>query len=301
MRNRILAVGIVVTIVGFLGLAGMAQNQMQHRGMAQQGVQPTVIENVVTLTGKVTAVNVAPGQGMPSIAFQDATLGVVTIMVGPLRVLADSKFEFKVGQELQIKAFPDPRVTQAYVATEITDTTGAVVVLRDSSGMPHAGGAGMGRGMGSGMGPGAMAGQGSGRGAMGRGMMHGTGSMQGMQHALGCENCAGVDLQGKKTLAGVVQSVNMSAGQGLPSFTLLAGNAAVTIMAGPFRVLEQAGFQISQGDTLSVVAYPSLQHEGAFVAAEILNVKTNTVIKLRDENGRPIGMQGRGPMHMIKR
>jgi hypothetical protein len=138
-----------------------------------------------------------------------------------------------------------------------------------------------------------------GAGGMGRGMMRGAGPMRGMHRELGmgdCAICTNLDLKARKTLAGTVQSVEMGPGLGMPSFTLSVAGKAVVIIAGPFWALQQADFKISTGDSLSVVAYPSLQQEGSYVAAEILNASTQKSITLRDENGIPLGMRGRGPM-----
>ena len=289
MRNKSFIVGSVVMVLVFLAGAGTAQSQMLHRGMGQQGAQAAIQENIVTLTGTVTAVNLAPGQGMPSITLQENLLGAVTLLIGPYRVLAESKFEIKPTQVLQIKAFPDPRMANAYVATEIRDDKGAVVVLRNAAGMPFN------RGGAQGM---------RGAGAMGRGMMRGAGSMRGMHGGPGmgdCEICTNLDLKARKTLAGTVQSVEMGPGQGMPSFTLSVDGKAIVIIAGPFWALQQADFKISAGDSLSVVAYPSLRQEGSYVAAEILNASTQKSIKLRDENGIPLGMRGRGPMQGSRR
>ena len=110
MRNKSFIGGSVAMILVFLVVASTAQSQMLQRGMAQQGAQATVQENIVTLTGTVTAVNLATGQGMPSITLQENVLGSVTVLVGPTRVLAESKFEIKPAQVLQVKAFPDPRL-----------------------------------------------------------------------------------------------------------------------------------------------------------------------------------------------
>jgi hypothetical protein len=140
--------------------------------------------------------------------------------------------------------------------------------------------------------------RGAGR-AMGRGMMGGAGPMRGMHGGPGmgdCEICTNLDIKARKTLAGIVQSVAMGPGLGMPSFTLSVDGKAVVIIAGPFWALQQADFKITAGDSLSIVAYPSLQQEGAYVAAEIINASTQKSLKLRDENGIPLGMHGRGPM-----
>jgi hypothetical protein len=284
MRRKTFVVSSIVIFTIVLALAGMAQNRIQQRGAGQPATQAAVNADVVTLAGTVTAVSLAPGQGMPSITLL-SNAGKVTIMIGPYRLLMDQKFEIKQNQVLEVTAFQDPRMTNTYVATEIKDTaTGVTVVLRDAAGMPHSG-----RGM-MGMAPGgAMM---RGMGGAGRGMMRGMGA---------CADCANLDLKAKTTFEGTVQDVTMAAGQGFPNFTLQVGNNALTIVTGPYWALQQADFKISKGDHLSVVAYPSLQHENAFVAAAIENLTTQKSIKLRDDNGIPLGMRGRGPMRGIRR
>ena len=136
----------------------------------------------------------------------------------------------------------------------------------------------------------------------GGGMMRGMGGPGGMRNGMGaCAACANLDLKAKATLTGTVMSVDMAPGQGFPNFTLQAGDTTYTVAAGPYWALQQADFKISQGDQLSVDAYPSLQHQNAWVAAVIRNNSTQKSIQLRDENGRPLAMRGRGPMNGIQR
>jgi hypothetical protein len=224
---------------------------------------------------------------MPSVTLQDAALGAVTVYLGPYRTLADSKFEIKTGQVLQVKAFADPRTAGAYAAIELRDGSGAVAVLRNAAGMPLRGG--WARGL---------------QGAMGRGMMRGAGPARAMAGGPGtgdCAICTRLDLKAGRTFAGIVQNVEMGPGQGLPNFTLLADGKATVIVASPFWVLQQADFTVSVGDSLAVFAYPSLQQEGYYVAAEIVNAGTKQSVKLRDENGIPLGSRGRGLMRGIRR
>lgn len=251
--------------------------------------------DIITLSGVVSAVNLEPGQGMPSITLGSGSIAV-TILIGPHRLLLDNKFEIKLDQFLEVKAFKDPRTGNAFVATEIKDTkSGTTLVLRNASGIPHiTGGPGGMRHGGPGLGV-----QGSGAMGRGRGMVHDPGDTRG---ARGCADCSNLDLSKKTTLVGTVQIVEMAAGQGYPNFTLLlADKSTVTVVTGPFWALQQANFTIAKGDSLSVVAYPSLQHEGAYVAAEIKNEKTGQNVVLRGENGAPLMPSGRGAMRMIHR
>ncbi len=282
MRRRILSGIFMVLLTGIVASSGMAQSRMQQRGVNQSTAAAGAV-NTVTLAGTVTAVNMAPGQGMPTISLQSNT-GTVTIMVGPYRLLADAQFNIQTGQTLEVKAFPDPRTPNAYVAIELKDTsTGATVTLRSADGMPQSGRGGMGM-------------------MRGGGMMRGMGGGEGMRTAMAaCADCANLDLKAKTTLTGTVLAVDMAAGQGNPNFTLQVGGNSLTVMAGPFWAIQQADFKISQGDQLSVEAYPSLQHQNSWVAAAIQNLSTQKSIQLRDEYGRPLAARGRGPMNGIRR
>jgi hypothetical protein len=287
MRTRLFIVGVFLSLAVMLASSGMAQIRMQQRGAGQQpAAHAAANTEILTLAGTVTAVNLAAGQGMPFITLL-SNQGEVTIMIGPYRLLMDQKFEIKQNQVLEVKAFQDPRMPNTFAATELKDYgTGATVVLRSAAGMPQAGRGSMGMMRGGGM---------RGMGNAGGGTMHGMGG--GMMNGTGaCADCANLDLKGKTTLEGTVQAVSMAAGQGFPNVTLLVGNNPQTIMTGPYRALQQDDFKISVGDRLSLVAYPSLQHENTFVAAAIDNLTAQKSIKLRDESGVPLGMQGRGPM-----
>jgi hypothetical protein len=136
--------------------------------------------------------------------------------------------------------------------------------------------------------------------------MQGAGFMAGLRGAGGRmrglaarETCilagGGVNANAKTTLDGPVQTVQLSPGSGVPSFTMLSGDAAVTVIASPYRGLLDAGFRISAGDRLSVAAFPVEGAPGQYLAAEIGNLTTQQTLKLRDDAGAPLGSRGRGP------
>src|SRR5512146_3130306 len=119
MRTRYFTVLAMVLIAGALALGGYAQNRMQHNAAVQQSMHATAANaEVVTLVGTVLNTNFAPGQGMPSLTLRTSA-GDLTVMIGPFRLLANSRFEIKATQALEIKAFQDPRFDNTYAATEI--------------------------------------------------------------------------------------------------------------------------------------------------------------------------------------
>jgi len=122
------------------------------------------------------------------------------------------------------------------------------------------------------------------------------GRMQGARGGMQAGSAAGL-----VTLTGQVVSVNMAAGQGLPSFRFLAGGKEVTVMTGPYRTLAAQGFEIAVGSQLTVTAYPSLRQENTYVAVQIKNDATGAVIDLggrgRGNFGRRGGARmGAGPL-----
>ena len=276
MRSKTFVVGSMVVLGGMLAMTGLAQNRIQHQGAVQSAVHAAA-QNIVTLTGTVASVNMAPGRGMPSFTLR-SDVGEVTVLVGPYWVLMNSKFEIKQGQVLEVKAFQDPQMPGAYVASEIKDkSTGATLVLSDAAGVPQTGGRAT--GMPHGGAGGTMRGR-------GMGMMRGAGAGPGMG---ACPyNLANVDLNTRTVLAGTVESVNMAPGQGFPTFALLVGGRRATIVVCPYRSLLQAGFQIAVGHSMVVEAFPLAGTEGSYLAAVLHNQSTQKSLTLRDENGLPL-------------
>jgi hypothetical protein len=104
-----------------------------------------------------------------------------------------------------------------------------------------------------------------------------------------------LDLARKTSLEGFVESVNLERGMGTPSFVIPASGKKVTIIVSPYWALANALFEIRVGDNMSVLAFPSLQYENTYVAAELKNLTTGKVLTLRDDYGMPAG--GIGPRH----
>jgi hypothetical protein len=253
---------------GAMALDGQTLNRMQPNAAAQQPVNAAATAEIFTLAGTVVNTSFAAGQGMPSLMLRTSA-GDLTVMIGPYWLLANNKFEIKAGQVVEIKAFQDPRSANTYAATEIKDTaSGAVMVLRDAAGMPLPGGPGHGMMRGRMMG-----------GARGMAGMRGMG-MQGTGVCAYIPN--GLDSAVKITLNGTVESVNMAAGQGSPTFTLaISANDRVTVLACQYRSFVQAGFEIAAGHHISVVAYPIPDTAGTYLAAELNNLTTGKTIRLR--------------------
>ncbi len=121
---------------------------------------------------------------------------------------------------------------------------------------------------------------------------------QGRQQGYGSRQCiscqTNFDPASAVSLEGIVESVNMGPGQGLPTFTLnRSDNTKAIIIASPFRVLLSANYKIALGDHMQVLAFPSLNYENTYVAAELKNLTNGTILTLRDATGTPVaGSEG---------
>lgn len=256
MSRNVLVVVVTMMVILTLSANIGAQGRMQDMG----GNQPNAdTANLVTLTGQVTGVSMAAGQGFPS--FTLLTGGnEITVVAGPYWLLAAREFDIKVGSRLTVTAFPSLRRENTYVAVEIKDeATGAAVNLRDQVGWRF------GR-----------------RGGLG---------MRG-ECIYGAAGPLTFDPSRATELQGTVTNVNMALGEGYPNFTLKTALGEVTIVTSPFWVVREANYRISVGDGMIVTGFPCLQKENTYVATRLQNLTTGETLKLRDDDGTAIGMRG---------
>jgi hypothetical protein len=266
MIRKTLSILTAAVIIGTVGWSVMAQNQRQFHGQMQN---PAVPSATVTIEGVVDSVNMAIGQGIPSFVMIEGGKKY-TIVVGPYRLLLDENFQINQGMKLSVKAFASIRYENTYAAVEIRDlVSGAVIKLRSEDGTPIWSGNGR-------------------RGGQGGGYCMG-----------GNTTPTNLELAAKTVIDGKVESVNMGLGRGFPVFTLRkADGSLATIIASPFWAIQQAEFKISLGDVISAIVFPSQQHENAFLAMELLNLTTGVKLKLRDDDGLPIGGRNGSGQHL---
>jgi hypothetical protein len=103
-------------------------------------------------------------------------------------------------------------------------------------------------------------------------------------------------------LQGIVESTDMLAGQGTPSFVLISNGVSSTILVRSFRRVADGQYEIQPGDEVEVVAFPSRRDERTFVAASVKNLKTGDILEFgnrgpRSFRGRAGGapFRGQGP------
>jgi hypothetical protein len=98
------------------------------------------------------------------------------------------------------------------------------------------------------------------------------------------------------SIEGTVKEIGTCVSQEFPSVLLAtADRGDVTVLTGPTRFLLDYGFEIRIGDRVSATAFPSLWHDGVFVALQLANLTTDETLVLRDEVGRPMWSNHGGP------
>ncbi len=120
---------------------GGMRGTMPHpgQGMAAQCPLQVDLANKTALEGTVESVNMAPGQGMPTFVLQVGDKKA-TIVASPYRILANALFEIRVGDRMNVLAFPSTQTQDTFLAAELKNlTTGKTLLLRDDNGLPAGG------------------------------------------------------------------------------------------------------------------------------------------------------------------
>jgi hypothetical protein len=106
----------------------------------------------------------------------------------------------------------------------------------------------------------------------------------------------GYDRSSVVEAGGSVLEVDFSRREGPPSLRLESGDQTITVVLGPGWYLRQQLADIQVGDKLVVKGskMKSRQGKSYLVAAWVKNMRTGRVLKLRDDNGRPLWSSKRG-------
>jgi hypothetical protein len=263
MIRKLRIAGLSLILIAAVYVGAAAQGRMGGNGMGfAQNCAIRTQAAPDTLTGVVKEIQAAAGRGTPFLKLVSGDGTEITVVLGPYRNLVDQNVAIQPGSNVAVEGVTSSRFPNTFVAWKITNAdTGAVFTIRDSAGRP------------------AWSGRGN-RGA-GRGMGFGQGAA--------CR----IDVAGKGTFSGTVNAVNMGFAQGFPNFTLSTADGNVTIVTSPFRAVVDSGFKIAAGQNLSVAAFPSAQHETAWVAAELTDSATGATLTLRDAQGVPVNSGNR--------
>lgn len=203
---------------------------------------------VQTVTGSVSAVNMAYGAQYPTI-----TVGKAVIKVAPVWFFLDHDFELKTGDEVSVSAAPSTLSSDPYLYA-ISITKGqTVITLRDSSGVPLW------------------------SGPRGGGM----GNPEAARLGTGCVDPASV-----RSISGTIQSVSMGLGIEMPTLVLKSSDGSLlTIKISPEWILLAADFELKAGEQITARIGLATGSE-EMVALQLTNAAGATVI-LRGDNGRP--------------
>jgi len=167
-----------------------------------------------TITGTITAVDIAYGAQYPSI-----TVNQIAIKVAPLWFLLEQDFELQVGDSVTVVAAPC--VTDSYLlAISVTNNvTSASITLRDSNGLALWSGAAGG---------------------------HRTQRFQAMAKR------SGFDPPSVRTTTGTVERATFGVGIQMPTLVVKATDGTlVTMKIGPERVLLAADFELNAGEPVT--------------------------------------------------
>lgn len=117
---------MLARLAAALVVVSFALPAQQHAGMA-----PIKDAPVVEFKGKVERVEIARGQGMPSLEVRREE-ETVKVLLGSMRYLMEQNFNPKAGTEVSVKGY---QVEKSVVAITVT-AGGKVLRLRDEDGRP---------------------------------------------------------------------------------------------------------------------------------------------------------------------
>jgi hypothetical protein len=95
------------------------------------GVDPA---SVRTISGTVERISFGPGIQIPTLVVKTAEGPLVTVKIGPERVLLAADFELRVGESVTVTL---ATCIQGNIALQLTNSAAVTVVLRDADGTPN--------------------------------------------------------------------------------------------------------------------------------------------------------------------
>ncbi len=123
---------VILALLAVLGSRVPLLAQM-GRGPGCCGFGMAAPETRVELKGKVSKVQLVPGQGMPSVTVKTAS-EEASVYLGSMRYLMAQDFNPKVGDEIVVKAYKT--ANGLFAATVTLPAADKTIRLRDESGRP---------------------------------------------------------------------------------------------------------------------------------------------------------------------
>lgn len=234
------------TLVTLLLAGTLALAQGPRRGAGTSSVDMAKLE---TVSGAVTAINIAYGAQYPSISVNQTQ-----IKVAPVWFFLDRNFELKAGDSVTVVAAHSRLASDPYLyAVEIANNTSkARIVLRDAAGTPLWAGPGRGRG-----------------------------NPDAPRNGAGCVDAASI-----ATAAGIIDKVTMGAGIEMPTMVVKTSDGKLlTVKIGPERILLEADLELAAGQTITV-RYGKDASTNEYLALQLTTSAGLTVV-LRHDDGTP--------------
>ena len=93
------------------------------------------LASIKTVTGVIDKVSSGVGIQLPTLVLKLADSTLLTVKIGPERLILANDFELKPGATLTVK-YATCTSTDEFVALQLTDSTGTTLTLRDDDGTP---------------------------------------------------------------------------------------------------------------------------------------------------------------------
>jgi hypothetical protein len=90
-------------------------------------------------------------------------------------------------------------------------------------------------------------------------------------------------------LKGKIQKVQVARGQGMPHLEVRSGGSTVRVVLGSVRYLMEQNFNPKAGEEIVVSGF---KVDGVVLAVTVKLVKDGKLLRLRDDQGRPVWMRG---------
>jgi hypothetical protein len=137
--------GMMGGMGGMRGMMGVGGGMMG--GMGGMMGCSFDFSQAISMEGTVVSVAMGRGQGFPRFVLAFADGKKATVVTAPFRAVLDANYKIAVGDQMSVVAFASTQ-SDVFMAAVLTNANNnnAILTLRDTSGVPVAGGQGNGRG-----------------------------------------------------------------------------------------------------------------------------------------------------------
>jgi hypothetical protein len=108
----------------------------QGAAASRPGVGCVDASAITVITGTIEQVTMGAGIEMPALIVKASGGTLITMKIGPERILLEADFELREGDQVTAK-YAHVTCTDENIALELTNAAGQTVVLRDDLGRPN--------------------------------------------------------------------------------------------------------------------------------------------------------------------